>query len=147
MDLDPEHGDVEPRVAPHEWIERPHDPLDAALAGPRLLVEFDAAAQPGLADAGEDPGDVTVQRRGTVVDGEKRDRRTEHLALAIDRGGDVPAGVGDRHQQFESDQFGRRTPDLLEYIDHTLHVLGGVEPNDLDSVLRAGARVHDRYSP
>ena len=70
VDLGAEDRNVEPGVAADQRVERPDNPLDASLAGPRLLVQLHGSPETSTPCPRQDAGDVTVECGMTLVSGE-----------------------------------------------------------------------------
>ena len=141
LDAGAEHGEVELGVAAHERIERPRDPPEPASRRPRPLVLLEREAGPRAANARQHTGDVAVQGRLPVVDGEEAEAGADHLPVGAHRG-HVAARVLDRPQQGRLDDRSRRAPHAVERGADQGEVGGRRRFPDLD--LRHGGR---RYPP
>ena len=84
-----------------------------------------------MPDAGQDAGDVAVQRGLAAVAAEEAERAADDL-LADVGGGDVAAGVLDRAQQLDADERRDRAPDLVEQRHHATQLDRVVEHPDVD---------------
>ena len=107
--------------------------VEALLGGPVPLVQLHLPAEPGLAHAGQDPGDVAVQHQLAVVAAEEAERAADHAVVA-ERPGDVAAGVAEGAQQLDADERGHRPPHLVEQHDEAAQVGRGLDDADLDVV-------------
>ena len=73
-----------------------------------------------------------------MVDGKQADGGTEDLAAAVvatahvERSDHIAAGMRDRHEHLEPDDFGCRTPHLLEYVAENDHLVGDRQRPDFD---------------
>ena len=103
------------------------------LGCPLPLVQLHLPAEPGLADAREDPGDVAVQHQLSVVAPEESERAADHPAVA-ERPGDVAAGVPEGAQQLDADERRHRPPHLVEQHDEAAQVGRRLDDADLDVV-------------
>ena len=65
--------------------------VEALLGGPLPLVQLHLPAEPGLAHAGQDPGDVAVQHQLAVVASEESERTADHPVVAECPGDVAPA--------------------------------------------------------
>ena len=141
--LGAEDVDVEPGVASHERVERPRHPGQAVLGRPRPLVQLHRPPEAGAADAGQDAGDVAVQRRLVEVAAEEAERRADDLVAEVG-GGDVAAGVLDRPQQLVADERRDRAPHLVEQRHHAVQLGGVVDCPDVDVGLVHDVTIIDR---
>ena len=130
-----EHREVEPGVAAHERIERPHDPVEPVRRGPVALMELQRPSGAGSPGVGDERGDVTVECRRAVVAGEDAEGRADGgraRPLVVAGEADVTAGVRHGGQQLDRHDGRCRTPHRVEHADDLDHLVGRGRRRDGD---------------
>ena len=130
--LGAERMEVEPAVAPHEWIERPRDRREVAFDRPATLVLLHPPTESGVLQFGDHSGDVRMQTPFGIVSAEHTERRAYHPRV-VECAHHVAVGVGERHEEVGAHEAtGGDTPHPFGDHEKFLHLGETVKVADLD---------------